>query len=110
MKWVKLASLALSPVSHDAEILKKVMLRNGDIPHLTNFSQVALKPGQRTTPHRHSDMWEVYLGEDGQGTICVDSRDEVLEPGVCVTVEPGEEHAVANTGETDLVLTYFGIA
>jgi len=110
MKRVELASLPHSPVSHDAAILKKVMLCKGDIPHLTNFSQVALKPEQRTTPHLHSDMWEVYLVEDGQGTIRVGSHDEILEPGVCVTIEPGEEHAVANTGETDLVLTYFGIA
>jgi hypothetical protein len=30
-------------------------------------------------------------------------------PGVCVAVEPFEEHEISNIGENDLILTYFGV-
>lgn len=40
-------------VSHNPEIKKKVMLRYGDLPHLTNFSQARFAPGQ-TAPARAS--------------------------------------------------------
>ncbi|MEO0935016.1 MAG: cupin domain-containing protein, partial [Cyanobacteria bacterium J06641_2] len=39
MKFTSLDNLPQEAVSHNAEIKKKVMLRFGDLPHLTNFSQ-----------------------------------------------------------------------
>jgi mannose-6-phosphate isomerase-like protein (cupin superfamily) len=97
-------------VSHDPEIVKRVMLRNGDVPHLTNFSQARFGPGQRVTAHSHADMYEVFFVEAGRGQIIVDGAEYPLEPGRCTLVEPGEVHELLNEGPGELVLTYFGIA
>lgn len=97
-------------VSHDPEISKRVLLRDGEIPHVTTFAQARFRPGQVCTPHLHPTMIEVYLVESGHGTITVEERDQPLEAGMCVVAAAGETHSVANTGEVDLVLTYFGIA
>jgi len=40
----------------------------------------------------------------------VDGVNVDLVPGSCVVVETGEGHELANTGEDDLVVTYFGVA
>ena len=109
MKYTSLDRLPSESVSHNPEIQKRVMLRSGDLPHLTNFSQACFAPGQVAIAHAHRDMCEVFFVTAGQGNIRIDDTDYPLTPGVCVAVEPGETHEVSNTGETELILTYFGI-
>lgn len=110
MKIVSLANLPTRQVSHNPEIEKKVMLEAGDLPHVANFSQATFGPGQAASLHVHVDMYEVFFVEDGSGVIRVDSKAHPLKAGTCVVVAPGEEHELINTGATELVLTYFGIA
>jgi mannose-6-phosphate isomerase-like protein (cupin superfamily) len=65
------------------------MLRAGDLPHLTNFSQARFAPGQVAIAHTHHDMCEVFFVESGRGIIRINQMDYALSPGVCVAVEPG---------------------
>lgn len=109
MKITNLDALPAESVSHNPEIKKRVMLHQGDMPPLTNFAQARFAPGQKATSHAHADMAEVFFVESGQGTITVNDRPHPLKAGVCVLVEPGEHHEVANTGSEDLVLTYLGV-
>ena len=85
------------------------MLRMGDLPHLTNFSQARFQPGQVAQAHAHTDMHEVFFVESGSGSIVVDGEAIALTPGVCVAVSPHESHEVSNSGTEELVLTYFGL-
>ncbi|WP_088892601.1 cupin domain-containing protein [Leptolyngbya ohadii] len=109
MKQTDLDRLPLEPVSHNPAIQKKVMLRFGDLPHLTNFSQARFAPGQVAPAHAHADMCEVFFVESGRGEIEVNQQIYPLAAGGCVAVEQGEVHEVRNTGSKELVLTYFGI-
>ncbi len=109
MKLTSLSTLPEEAVSHNPAIKKKVMLRLGDLPHLTNFSQACFAPGQCAATHTHQDMCEVFFIEAGEGTIRINGKFYPLQPGTCIAVEPGEEHEVINTGSTHLVLTYFGL-
>jgi mannose-6-phosphate isomerase-like protein (cupin superfamily) len=109
MKIVSLIDLPERHVSHNPEIRKKVMLETHDLPHVTGFSQARFSPGLVASPHAHADMHEVFLVNVGAGMIRVDGEVHQLEAGTCVAVAPGEVHEVANTGSTDLVLTYFGV-
>ncbi len=109
MITTSLNELPEESVSHNREITKKVMLRCGDLPHLTNFSQARFAPGQIAIPHAHQDMCEVFFVEVGSGIIRINNQEYPLVPGNCVAVEPGEVHEVINNGATELVLTYFGL-
>ena len=109
MKHTALQTLPNESVSHNPAIQKKVMLRLGDLPHLTNFSQARFAPGQVAAAHAHQDMCEVFFVESGSGRIQIDGQVYPLEAGVCVAVEPGEVHEVSNPGAEELVLTYFGL-
>ncbi|MEP6956624.1 MAG: cupin domain-containing protein, partial [Chthoniobacterales bacterium] len=104
-----LADLPIEGVSHDPEIAKQVLLRRGDVPHLTGFSRATLKPGQTAYAHQHSDMFEVFFVQSGTGVITIAGSEHALAPGVCVLVEPTEEHEISNGGPEDLVLNYFGV-
>ena len=109
MKKITLADLPAEPVSHNPEIGKQVLLRRGDLPHLTNFSRARLRPGQTARAHAHARMHEVFYVESGAGAMRVGAEEIALGAGTCVAVEPGEPHEIANTGAAELVLLYFGI-
>ncbi|BBD60486.1 cupin 2 domain-containing protein [Nostoc sp. HK-01] len=109
MITTSLNNLPEESVSHNPDIKKKVMLRLGDLPHLTNFSQARFAPGHTAPAHTHRDMCEVFFVEAGSGIIRVDNQEYPLLPGNCIAIEPGEVHEVINNGVTELVLTYFGL-
>ncbi|MEP0354565.1 cupin domain-containing protein [Paraglaciecola sp.] len=109
MKITSLKNLQESDVSHNAKIKKKVLVANGDIPHITYFSKAVFPPGELANAHSHSDMTEVFFIESGTGTITVNGDDIPLEAGMCITIEPLDIHELNNTGATDLVVLYFGV-
>jgi quercetin dioxygenase-like cupin family protein len=109
MKIISLPELPEEPVSHNPAIRKRVMLRAGELPHLTNFSQSRFGPGQIAPAHSHEDMCEVFLVQSGTGVIRIDGTVHPLRPGTCVAVDLRENHEIENTGSEDLVLTYFGL-
>lgn len=109
MKLTSLPTLPQETVSHNPAISKKVLLRSGTLPNLTNFSQACFPPGECAAAHHHADMYEVFFVEAGVGQIRIQDTSYLLQPGTCVVVEPGETHEVLNTGTTELVLTYFGL-
>lgn len=109
MKHVQLEQLSGESVSHNAAIVKRVMLRNGDVPNLTQFAQARFAPGQVAGAHAHADMSEVFFVTAGEGTIEIDGTPHRLTPGACYAILPGEHHEVRNDGAADLVLTYFGV-
>jgi quercetin dioxygenase-like cupin family protein len=109
MRRVSIEEVPEEGVSHDPAIRKQVLLRKGELPHLTNFSRARLLPGQAARAHRHPDMSEVFFVARGVGVLSVEGAEQRLEAGVCVAVEAGEEHEVRNTGDAELVLYYFGV-
>jgi mannose-6-phosphate isomerase-like protein (cupin superfamily) len=109
MITTSLNDLPEDSVSHNPEIKKKVMLRFGDLPHLTNFSQARFAVGQTASAHAHQDMYEVFFVQAGEGVIRINNQEYPLLPGNCVAIEPGEVHEVINSGSNELVLIYFGL-
>lgn len=108
MKKVTLESLPTSTTSHNAG-RKKVMITKGEIPALIQFAQVAFASGETAPGHKHVDMYEVFFVESGEGVFTINGKIQTIQKGTCITIEPGELHELTNTGEIDLVLTYFGI-
>ena len=109
MRKVSLADLPREGVSHDPQITKQVMLRRGDLPHLTTFARSTLLPGQSARAHEHRDMYEVFFVESGAGMMTIGDAEHQLERGVCIMIEPGERHEITNNTDSELVLIYFGV-
>ena len=109
MKRASLASVREQPVSHNPEIVKKVLLGSEDLPPLTNFSQAVFRPGQVASGHAHADMHEVFFVRSGSGRIAIDGRDYPMRTDDCFLIEAGEHHEIRNGGSEDLVLLYFGL-
>ena len=109
MKIVRFADIPEEGVSHNPEILKRVIIRKNELPHLTNLSTSSFEPGQITKAHAHEDMAEVFLITAGTGCLIVDGKQVPLEKGSCAIIEPGETHQLANLSNEPFDLIYFGI-
>jgi hypothetical protein len=81
-KVIYLDEIPAKPVNHDISadatdkrpIMKRVMISNGEIPHLTGFSAARLEPGQQVPRHSHKTMHEVFFVKDGTGTFDIDGQ------------------------------------
>jgi mannose-6-phosphate isomerase-like protein (cupin superfamily) len=109
MKLTSLDTTPTSDVSHNARIRKQLLIGNGTIRHLTNFSRAVFPAGEIACAHSHRDMTEVFFIESGSGEMAVNERTIHMTPGVCITIEPGEIHELRNTGSDPLVVLYFGV-
>ena len=109
MKLVKMNELPEKGVSHNARILKKEILVRGELGPITNYARAVFPPGEIAGSHLHNDMAEVFAVESGCGEIRIDDVAYVFSAGTVVVVESGEVHEIINTGEKELVVTYFGV-
>ena len=109
MKIVSLANLPDEGVSHDPQLLKKVMINDGEVPFLKKFAQLRMTPGQVAHAHSHQNEYEIFLTETGTGTVKLVDQEFQISSGDCVVFEPTEVHEVINSGSDDMVLTCFGI-
>ena len=78
-----------------------------DVGGGTERSQAAtmvLAPGQSTggpdNAHAGSDQWLYVVS--GRGEVTVEGRSLDIETGTLLLVEPGETHAIENTGSEPL--------
>lgn len=106
---VQLDEIREETVYHNRRIKKRMMIRPGEIPQVTYFSQAVFPPGEIADVHAHDHMVEVFFVVSGSGLIKVDGKEYRLDKGTCIAVAPGESHEIANTGKDALVFTYFGI-
>lgn len=109
MKLAILKQLPIESNVHNPKITKKILIRKGQIPHLTNLTQAIFPPGELASAHSHDDMFEIFFVEKGRGTIKINGKPYPLEEGTCVTVELGDTHELINSSSEDLVIMYMGI-
>jgi mannose-6-phosphate isomerase-like protein (cupin superfamily) len=109
MKLIKITEIPETAVSHNARIRKREILANGAVGSITNYARAVFPPGEKAGAHRHADMTEVFTVESGCGEIRINDVGYVFSTGMTVVVEPGEVHEILNPGNTELVVTYFGV-
>lgn len=109
MKLTSLTAIKEEPLTHNPKIQKRVMVKKGEVAHLTQFAQTTFRPGQISSEHVHDDIYEIYLVESGSGIVKVNGKVTQIKEGDSIVVEPQEAHEFLNTGSEDLTLTYFGV-
>ncbi len=109
MKRINIHELPEQGVSHNAKIRKRVILANGEVGSVVNYARASFPPGEKAGAHRHDDMVEVFTVESGCGEIRIDDVAYVFSGGTTFVVEAGEVHEIANTGNSELVVTYLGV-
>ena len=99
----------VEPVLHNDQIPKRVLLKRGQCANIMQLARSVFPPGETVEAHAHEDMVEVFMIREGAGQIVVNDECNSLGKDSCVVVEPGEVHALINTGQENLVIDYFGL-
>ncbi|NMD38980.1 MAG: cupin domain-containing protein [Christensenellaceae bacterium] len=67
------------------------------------YAKCKLAPGHSVGNHTHTGEMEVCYFLSGEGTVECDGVETKVKAGDVNLVNPGENHAVINTGNEDLV-------
>jgi mannose-6-phosphate isomerase-like protein (cupin superfamily) len=109
MKLIIIDEVPETGVSHNPRIRKRQIIANGEIGSITNYARAVFPPGEIASAHSHDDMTEVFTVESGCGEIQIDDVAHEFSVGMSIVVEPGEVHEITNTGNAELIVTYFGV-
>ena len=109
MKLINLEKSPWSTVSHNPTIKKRIILNDGELKGISSLSQAIFRPGDVADAHVHTDMAEVFIVTSGRGVIRINGEEHALTTNVVVVAEPHEIHEIANTGDHNLIITYFGV-
>ena len=97
-----------TPVSHQSNVTKQVLLSKEHVPHITQFAKTSLQPGDTIPEHSHSDMYETFHILSGVLSVKIDDVSLELQPGETLVIEPKEMHSLNNFGDEQVDLIYFG--
>jgi mannose-6-phosphate isomerase-like protein (cupin superfamily) len=108
---VQLAETLPVPVTHDPQLLKRVLLKDTDTrSNLKMLNHTAMEPGQSFRSHSHPTMEEVFYFLSGEGVFTLGEETTKVSAGDCVYVPIATVHACTNIGLDPLVFLAFGIA
>ncbi|MBI5412339.1 cupin domain-containing protein [Candidatus Peregrinibacteria bacterium] len=71
------------------------------------FQVVKFKPGTIIKPHYHKKTYEIFYIHSGQGSLRINQEKYPLKKDDIILCEPGDRHALENTGKKDLVILIF---
>lgn len=109
MKHVRLSDVACESVSHDADIMKQVLLGDGDLPASVRLSHALFKPGQKASEHLHANLVEVFYLLSGSGVVTINGKAHAVSEGSSIRIDAGERHEIINNGSDDLRVLYFAL-
>jgi len=109
MKLTHLNQVEPAGLSHDADISKRILFSEADMPASVRLSHAVFKPGQQASAHAHAELVEVFYVISGCGEMIVDGGRHPLYAGSAIRIDAGEIHALINTGDDELCVIYFGL-
>ena len=79
------------------------LINTPDDPGMS-IARARVEPGVTTKRHRVAGTTERYVIVEGAGTVQIEGMEQqAVAAGDAVTIPPGVEQAIANTGDHDLV-------
>jgi len=104
------------PASHenplDPGVWKKVLFPKADLQagvvQMVNWAR--LGAGKHFAAHYHEDMQEIFIIQQGEAHLTVETQTVVLRRGDAVRIDPREVHAMSNPGAEDVQFIAVGIS
>jgi mannose-6-phosphate isomerase-like protein (cupin superfamily) len=91
------------PPAHYGGAYSKMLVRPEPCgSKLLDYRVSVYQPGAYVAPHRHRIKEQLYHVLDGEGLIELEGERTVVRKDDVIFIPPGVEHAIYNTGMTDL--------
>ena len=88
---------------------KRIDLLGKDVAELVgaNFELLVLEPGESSPMHGHADCEHYLFVLQGEGFLGLEDGEHRIEENYVISVDPGERHAVRNSGQKKLEILEF---
>ena len=108
--------IEFTPASHedsnDPGVLKRVLATKHDLlvgkVQMVNWAKLPV--GRSFQRHYHEDMQEVFVICQGQVVVTVDDKQDRLQAGDAILIDPREVHQMTNESDQDVFYVVFGIS
>jgi len=116
MQIIRGNDIDFTPASHeDAEkpgVLKRVLATRNDllVGRVQMVNWALLPAGKSFRRHFHQDMQEMFIIVDGTVKVTVDGKEDQLDRGDSILIDPCEVHQMTNVGEAEVHYVVFGIS
>ncbi len=91
------------PPAHLGGAFSKMLVRPETAgSRLMDYRISVYQPRAYVAPHAHAIQEQVYHVLDGEGLMEIDGKRQVVRKDSVIFIPPGVEHAIYNTGVTDL--------
>ena len=95
-----------NPPGHSPGAISKMLVRPETAgSRLIDFRISTYQPMSCVESHAHKVQEQIYHVLEGEGLMELDSERRVVRAGDFIFIPPGVQHAIHNTGRTDL--TFF---
>ena len=95
-----------NPPGHSPGAISKMLVRPETAgSRLIDFRISTYQPMSYVENHAHKVQEQIYHVLEGEGLMELDSERRVVRAGDFIFIPPGVQHAIHNTGRTDL--TFF---
>jgi mannose-6-phosphate isomerase-like protein (cupin superfamily) len=93
----------IEPEGHTAGAMSKLLANpgHGGLQHL-DFRISLYRPMAKVAAHSHGRAEHVYHVLSGHGEVVLDGKRSVVGPNDTIIIPAGTEHALENTGTSDL--------
>ena len=92
-----------TPPEHFDAHSKMLVTPQNSATRRLDFRISSYQPKGYVKPHRHKVQEQIYHVLSGEGLMELDGKRTVVRAHDCIHIPPGVEHAIYNTGLTDLV-------
>lgn len=93
-----------SPPGHYDSAFSKMLVRpENSATQLLDFRISVYQPKGYVAPHHHRTQEQIYHIQSGEAVMELSGARHVVGPQDTIFIPPGVEHAIYNTGLTDLV-------
>jgi mannose-6-phosphate isomerase-like protein (cupin superfamily) len=91
------------PPGHFGGAYSKMLARPENVgSRLVDYRISVYQPKAYVAPHRHKVQEQIYYILEGEGLMEIDGARTPVGPLTTIFLPPGVEHAIYNTGVTDL--------
>ena len=91
------------PPAHYGGAISKMLVRPENCnSKLVDYRISVYQPKAYVAPHKHKIQEQIYYVLDGEGLMEVEGVQTPVVPFTTIFIPPGVQHAIYNTGLTDL--------
>lgn len=107
IKFIRNNEVVKEKVNHTINVIKEVILKNGEVPNLLQLAKTKLLCGDKIEKHAHESMNEIFYVLSGELFVIENKITTKVSSGDTFVVYAKQYHSIEAIKDTELI--YFNL-